>query len=151
MGYFYNEFTVSIASTDLLDGLHLLLTNEELDLIKKFSENYGNKLFLYENGFVNLDKTAASYDDINNSKTILIIGDLYDENPLVARRVIMAKENGDASIFYNTDALTLGMAMKMVAKSFVEAMHQLSEEERESVQEVLNDAAVYDKPQEVTN
>lgn len=69
-------------------------TNEELDLIKKFSENYGNKLFLYENGFVNLDKTAASYDDINNSKTILIIGDLYDENPLVARRVIMAKENG---------------------------------------------------------
>lgn len=69
-------------------------TNEELDLIKKFSENYGNRLFLYENGFVNLDKTAESYDDINNSKTILIIGDLYDENPLVARRVIMAKENG---------------------------------------------------------
>lgn len=69
-------------------------TNEELDLMKKFSESYGNRLFLYENGFVNLDKTVANYDDINNSKTILIIGDLYDENPLVARRVIMAKENG---------------------------------------------------------
>ena len=62
---------------------------------------------------------------------------------------VMARENGDASIFYNTDALTLGMSMKMVAKSFVEAMHQLTEEERQSIQEVLGDAMVYDKPQEV--
>lgn len=55
---------------------------------------------------------------------------------------ILSRENGDASIFYNTDALTLGMAMKMVAKSFVDAMHQLTEEERQSIQEVLGDAYV---------
>ena len=39
MGYFNNEFTVSIASTDLLDGLHLLLTNEEYEPIPVDGEN----------------------------------------------------------------------------------------------------------------
>ena len=67
------------------------------NIVKSFDSQVvlkGINLDIYENEFVNLDKTAVSYDDINNSKTILIIGDLYDENPLVARRVIMAKENG---------------------------------------------------------
>lgn len=64
--------------------------------------------------------------------------------------VIMARENGDASLFYNTDALTLGMSMKMVAKAFVEAMHQLTEEEQASIQEVLGDAFICDKPEEST-
>ena len=77
--------------------------------------------------------------------TVLMDGLVHESDDFVC---IMAKENGDASIFYNTDALTLGMAMKMVSKSFVEAMYQLSEEERSSVQEILGDAAVYDKPQE---
>ena len=61
---------------------------------------------------------------------------------------IMARENGDASIFYNTDALTLGMAMKMVTKAFVEAMAELSEEERTSISEVLGEAYVVDIPAE---
>ena len=65
---------------------------------------------------------------------------------------IMARDNGDASLFYNTDALTLGMSMKMVAKAFVDTMHQLSEEERQSIQEVLGDAYVVDAPpKEVLN
>ena len=50
---------------------------------------------------------------------------------------ILSKENGDAAIFYNTDALTLGMAMKMVAKAFVDSMSQLTEDERTDVQRVL--------------
>lgn len=62
---------------------------------------------------------------------------------------ILSRDNGDASLFYNTDALTLGMAMKMVAKAFVESMHQLTEEERQSIQEVLGEAYVMDTPQEV--
>lgn len=62
---------------------------------------------------------------------------------------ILSRDNGDASIFYNTDALTLGMSMKMVAKAFVDAMAQLSEEERAEIQEVLGEAFVYDKPEEV--
>lgn len=55
---------------------------------------------------------------------------------------ILSREDGSASIFYNTDALTLGMAMKMVAKSFVEAMGQLTYEERQNIQEVLGDSYV---------
>lgn len=62
---------------------------------------------------------------------------------------ILSRDNGDASIFYNTDALTLGMSMKMVAKAFVDTMAQLSEEERAEIQEVLGEAFVYDKPEEV--
>lgn len=62
---------------------------------------------------------------------------------------IMSRENGDASLFYNTDALTLGMSMKMVAKAFVDAMGQLSEEERTEIQEILGESFVADKPKEV--
>lgn len=61
---------------------------------------------------------------------------------------ILSKENGDASIFYNTDALTLGMAMKMVARAFVECMNECSEQERAEITDVLGAAFVADKPAE---
>ena len=61
---------------------------------------------------------------------------------------ILSKENGDASIFYNTDALTLGMAMKMVARAFVECMDKCPEKEREEITEILGAAFVADKPAE---
>lgn len=79
------------------------------------------------------------------SCTVVMDGKEYTSDDFVA---ILSKENGDASIFYNTDALTLGMAMKMVAKSFVDAAMQLSEEERASIQEILGEAYVCDKPAE---
>lgn len=62
---------------------------------------------------------------------------------------ILSKENGDAAIFYNTDALTLGMAMKMVARAFVECMDQCTEEERTEITDVLGSAFIADKPVEV--
>ena len=61
---------------------------------------------------------------------------------------ILSKENGDASIFYNTDALTLGIAMKMVARAFVECMDKCPEKEREEITEILGAAFVADKPAE---
>lgn len=61
---------------------------------------------------------------------------------------ILSKENGDASIFYNTDALTLGMAMKMVARAFVECMDKCPEKEREEITEILGAAFVANKPAE---
>ena len=61
---------------------------------------------------------------------------------------ILSKENGDASIFYNTDALTLGMAMKMVARAFVECMDKCPEKEREEITEILGAAFAADKPAE---
>lgn len=62
---------------------------------------------------------------------------------------ILSKENGDASIFYNTDALTLGMAVKMVARAFVECMHECSEEEQAEITAILGTAFIGDKPEEV--
>lgn len=76
--------------------------------------------------------------------TISMDGKEHTSDDFVA---ILSRENGDASLFYNTDALTLGMSMKMVAKAFVDAMHQLTEEERQSIQEVLGEAFVADKPE----
>ena len=61
---------------------------------------------------------------------------------------ILSKENGDASIFYNTDALTLGMAMKMIARAFVECMDKCPEKEREEITEILGAAFIADKPAE---
>lgn len=50
---------------------------------------------------------------------------------------VLSKENGDAAFFYNTDAITLGMAMKMVAKAFVDSMANLTEEEQMQVTSIL--------------
>lgn len=61
---------------------------------------------------------------------------------------VMSRENGDASLFYNTDALSLGMAMKMVSRAFVESMGTLDEDERTEITEVLGAAFVADKPKE---
>lgn len=76
------------------------------------------------------------------SCTIVMDGEARTSDDFVT---ILAKENGDASIFYNTDALTLGMAMKMVAKCFVDAMGQLSEEERTMVQKVLGGSSAQEE------
>lgn len=75
---------------------------------------------------------------------------IMEEEPVQSNDFVcvMARENGDASIFYNTDAITLGMAMKMVAKAFVDAMGQLSEEERTMVSDILGDAFFLERPQE---
>lgn len=61
-------------------------------------------------------------------------GEGYVSDDFVA---ILAKPNGDLCIYYNTDAITLGMSMKMIAKAFVDSMNQLSEEERTQVSEIL--------------
>ena len=79
------------------------------------------------------------------SCTVVMDGETHTSDDFVC---VLSRDNGDASIFYNTDALTLGMAMKMVAKSFVEAMGQLPEEERQQVSEILGEAFVVDKEQE---
>lgn len=71
------------------------------------------------------------------SCTVVMDGEEHTSDDFVA---ILSKDSGDASIFYNTDALTLGMAMKMVAKCFVDSMRQVSDEERASIQEILGSA-----------
>ena len=91
----------------------------------------------------NIERILQEQTDTPALCTVYMDGNEHTSEDFVC---VMARENGDASLFYNTDALTLGMAMKMVAKAFVDAMHQLSDEERQSIQEVLGDAYVVDAP-----
>ncbi|WP_295616780.1 molybdopterin-dependent oxidoreductase [uncultured Methanobrevibacter sp.] len=70
-------------------------TNEELDRIKEFADGFGcEKIGFYGYNFPNFAVDVASYDDIAGAKTILAIGDIYRENPLLARRIVLSKENG---------------------------------------------------------
>ena len=70
-------------------------TNEELDRIIKFAEDCGcEKIGFYGYNFPNFSADVASYDDISNAGTILAIGDIYRENPLLGRRIVLSKENG---------------------------------------------------------
>jgi dimeric dUTPase (all-alpha-NTP-PPase superfamily) len=55
---------------------------------------------------------------------------------------ILHKKDGDASIFYNTDALSLGMAVKILARHYIEALNKCTEEERYEIEHILGDAFV---------
>ena len=77
--------------------------------------------------------------------TVQMDGEVKESTDFVA---ILSKDNGDASLFYCTDALTLGMAMKMVAKAFITEMNELSDEERSQIEEILGDAFIKEKVEE---
>lgn len=79
--------------------------------------------------------------DRENMCTVTLDGVTTQSDDFVA---VLAKPNGDASITYNTDTLTMGMAMKMVAKSFIECMDECTEEERAEITEVLGTAFIGD-------
>ena len=72
-------------------------------------------------------------------------GQLHESQDFVA---VISRSNGDASIFYNTDALTLGMAMKMVAKEFVTCISQCTLAEQQEIQAILGDAFILERLRE---
>ncbi len=77
--------------------------------------------------------------------TVQMDEEVKQSNDFVA---ILSHENGDASLYYCTDALTLGMAMKMVAKAFITEMNTLGEEERAQIEDILGDAFIKEKVEE---
>lgn len=89
-----------------------------------------------------LESTEEQAVDMPISCSVTMDGITHVSDDFVC---VMARENGDASIFFNTDALTLGMAMKMVARAFVEAMEQLPDEEKTMVSEILGDSFILEK------
>lgn len=93
----------------------------------------------------NVKANTGEVVDMPISCTVVMDGKGTTSDDFVA---ILSKENGDASIFYNTDALTLGMAMKMVARAFVECMNDCSEDERNEITEVLGAAFIADAEKE---
>ena len=62
---------------------------------------------------------------------------------------VLSKENGNTSIIYNTDALTIGMALRLVALEFTRCLSECSEEERETIKAVLGEAYPVEAPEEV--
>lgn len=60
---------------------------------------------------------------------------------------VFCKKNGDVSICYNTDALTLGMAFRMVGTAFLRAMSTLSPEEQKQIMDIVQPADVAFKQQ----
>lgn len=69
--------------------------------------------------------------------TVEMDGRVTKSNDFVA---VLSKDNGDASIIYNTDALTLGMALRLVALAFTECLHKCSEEERAEIKAILEES-----------
>ena len=72
--------------------------------------------------------------------TVRMDGALYGSDDFVA---ILSKKDGDTSIFYNTDALTLGMAFKLVAKEFVKCVEQCSPSEQQEIKAILGSVHIY--------
>lgn len=62
---------------------------------------------------------------------------------------VLSKENGDTSIVYNTDALTLGMALRMVALAFTQCLNKCTDEEKAEIEEILAGSYPVEKPEEV--
>lgn len=72
-------------------------TIDEINAIKKFAESNSYNIVFYADNLKNIEN-IASYDDIEDSDKIFVIGDILYENPLIGRRIVHAKQNG-AQIF----------------------------------------------------
>ena len=77
-----------------------------------------------------------------DSCSVLMDGKTQTSRDFVA---ILAKENGDTSIFFNTDALTLGLAMKLIAKEFVICVSECSLSEQQEIEAILGDAFILER------
>ena len=78
------------------------LNNEDLDKIISFTNNQKYNLITYEYNFSKIDSDIlASYEEVEKADKIITIGDIYRNNPLIARRIIHAKENGCYTININ--------------------------------------------------
>lgn len=62
---------------------------------------------------------------------------LYDSADFIT---VLAKEDGKVSLYYNTDALTLGMALQMIAHVYTKEIAKVSAEDRREIEEVLGPA-----------
>lgn len=87
--------------TVILSGYNSL---KEAEAIKAFSDEKGFNLAFYANDLGNFEE-VASYDDIEQASSLLVIGDVLYDNPLIGRRIVHAMKNG-AKIFSNIKAET---------------------------------------------
>lgn len=69
--------------------------------------------------------------------TIEMDGTVTKSNDFVA---VIVKEDDTHSISYNTDALTLGLAFRLLAATYAECLNNCSPEEREQIKAILEGA-----------
>ena len=83
------------------------------------------------------NNTMETTQAVDINCTVVMDGKEQSSNDFIA---ILSKDNGDASIYYNTDALTLGMGLKILAKEFVRCMNSCTPEEQEQISAVLGES-----------
>jgi hypothetical protein len=66
--------------------------------------------------------------------SVMMDGDVHVSDDFIA---ILSDETGKTSIMYNTDAMTLGMAIKLIAHAYLERVRELSEDEQSSIVAIL--------------
>jgi formate dehydrogenase major subunit len=71
---------------------------EDIEAIKAFAESNNYNVALYADNFVDIDFDVASYDDVENASSLVVVGDILYTNPLIGRRIIHAKNN-EANIY----------------------------------------------------
>ena len=70
-------------------------TNEDMKTLKEFADALNiENIGYYTGNFPEFDIKTATFEDLESSDFILIIGDVIKENPLLGRRIIIASENG---------------------------------------------------------
>ena len=113
-----------------------ICTNEDNYALKKFADALGVKnigVCVCSSPKIDLDKDKdiASFDDIENSKFILVLGDVFGESSLIGRRVIKAKENGAEIISVNYEEksiIKLNSDKFIKINNFSEFLNNLDEE-----------------------
>ena len=136
---------------ELIDALHFFVN---LLLCAGFTADEVLNMYLMKNAENNRRQDAGyTADDSYRDQpvedvmkqvccTVAMDGDVKQSTDFIA---ILHKSNGDASIMYNTDALSIGMAVKMLAKVYVDALSKCSDDERRDIEAILGEALAFDK------
>lgn len=136
---------------ELIDALHFFVN---LLLCAGFTADEVLNMYLMKNAENNRRQDAGyTADDSYRDQpvedvmkqvccTVAMDGDVKQSTDFIA---ILHKSNGDASIMYNTDTLSIGMAVKMLAKVYVDALSKCSDDERREIEAILGEALAFDK------
>ena len=93
---------------------------EEIEAIKNFAESKKYNIGFYADNLKSIENNA-SYEDIENAKAVLVIGDILYDNPLIGRKIVHAKQN-DAKIYAvgNEESVTKNISDSYSTKSIQE-------------------------------
>lgn len=67
----------------------------------------------------------------------LYLDDIVDESDEFI--AVLGKPDGDVAVYFYADAMTLGMGLKMIARAFMNELSELSEEDRNEIEDILGD------------